>query len=36
MLLAWIKQNDENFAKEFKEYICSEEKDIAGKEEKKE
>lgn len=30
MLLEWIRQNDENFAKELKEYLFSKEKDIAS------
>ncbi|AEH60483.1 conserved hypothetical protein [Methanosalsum zhilinae DSM 4017] len=33
MLIEWIRQNDGNFAKEFKEYFFSEEKDIASLEE---
>lgn len=34
MLIEWIRQNDSDFAKELKEYLFSEEKDIASKEEK--
>lgn len=34
MLLAWIRQHDDVFAKELKEYLFTEEKDIAEKEEK--
>jgi hypothetical protein len=30
MLLEWIRQNDENFAKELKEYLFSKDKDIAS------
>jgi ferritin-like protein len=33
MLLEWIRQNDDNFAKELKEYLFSTEKDIASLEE---
>jgi hypothetical protein len=33
MILEWIRQNDENFAKELKEYLFSTEKDIASLEE---
>jgi len=32
MLAEWIRQNDETFAKELKEYLFSEEKDVASKE----
>lgn len=35
MLIEWIRQNDEHFSKELKEYLFSQEKDIAAKEEKK-
>jgi ferritin-like protein len=34
MLIEWIRQNDKGFAKELKEYLFNEEKDIAGLEEK--
>ncbi|MBT4936184.1 ferritin [Candidatus Woesearchaeota archaeon] len=34
MLLEWIRQNDTDFAKELKEYLFSEEKDVASVEEK--
>ena len=30
MLLEWIRQNDDNFGKELKEYLFSEEKDISS------
>ncbi len=30
MLIEWIRQNDSEFAKEMKEYLFSEKKDIAG------
>jgi len=30
MLMEWIRQHDENFAKELKEYLFSEEADIAS------
>lgn len=30
MLLEWIRQNDENFAKELKEYLFSKDKDIVS------
>lgn len=33
MLIEWLRQNDENFAKELKEYLFSTEKDIASLEE---
>lgn len=33
MILEWIRQNDEAFAKELKEYLFSGQKDIAGLEE---
>ncbi|WP_292465942.1 ferritin [Methanolobus sp.] len=33
MILEWIRQNDEAFAKELKEYLFSDQKDIAGLEE---
>ena len=33
MLMEWIRQHDENFAKELKEYLFSEEADIASLEE---
>ncbi len=33
MILEWIRQNDDNFAKELKEYLFSTEKDIASLEE---
>lgn len=32
MLLEWLRQNDDVLAKELKDYLFSEEKDIAGKE----
>ncbi len=35
MLIEWIRQNDSNFAKELKEYLFSEDQDIASLEEKK-
>lgn len=35
MLIEWIRQNDSDFAKELKEYIFSEEKDISSLEENK-
>lgn len=34
MLIEWLRQNDEKFAGELKEYLFSDSKDIAGKEEK--
>ena len=33
MLMEWIRQNDGDFEKELKDYLFSEEKDIASKEE---
>lgn len=33
MLIEWLRQNDDNFAKELKEYLFSTEKDIASLEE---
>lgn len=30
MLMEWLRQNDDNFAKEMKEYLFSEESDIAS------
>ncbi|MDG6244648.1 MAG: ferritin [Methanolobus sp.] len=30
MIIEWIRQNDEDFAKELKEYLFSDEKDIAS------
>ncbi len=33
MILEWIRQHNKDFAKELKEYLFSEEGDIAGKEE---
>ncbi|USN45590.1 MAG: ferritin [Candidatus Woesearchaeota archaeon] len=33
MLIEWLRQNDENFAKEAKEYFFANEKNIAGLEE---
>ncbi|TGC09223.1 ferritin family protein [Methanolobus halotolerans] len=30
MLIEWIRQHDENFAKELKDYLFSEEEDIAS------
>lgn len=32
MLLEWIRQHDDHFAHQLKEYVFSKEKDIAGKE----
>jgi uncharacterized protein len=32
MLMEWIRQNDEHFAKEMKEYLFLKEKDISSKE----
>lgn len=34
MLMEWLRQNDADLAKEAKEYLFAEEKDIAGMEEK--
>jgi hypothetical protein len=34
MLIEWIRQQDEHFAKEVKEYLFADTKDIAGLEEK--
>lgn len=35
MLLEWIRQNDEKFDEELKDYLFLDDKDIAGKEEEK-
>jgi len=35
MILEWIRQHDKAFAKELKEYMFSDEEDVAGMEEKK-
>lgn len=32
MLIEWLRQNDDEFSKELKDYLFSEEKDIAAKE----
>jgi len=34
MILEWIRQHDKAFAKELKEYMFSDEEDVAGMEEK--
>lgn len=34
MILEWIRQNDENFAKELKDYLFMDSADVAEKEEK--
>ena len=34
MLMEWIRQHDEHFAKEFKEYLFSEKEDVASLESK--
>ena len=34
MLIEWIRQNDENFAKELKEYLFAETEDLTALEEK--
>ncbi|HMB66014.1 MAG TPA: ferritin [Patescibacteria group bacterium] len=33
MIMEWLRQNDENFAKEMKDYLFAEQSDIAGMEE---